>query len=879
MKLQRIVLEDYKRFTGKVVVDDLLPGLNVFTGPNESGKSTLVDALRKVFLERHKGMAQNGIAPWSKPTAGPQVEVKYEIDGTSYTLFKRFLNHQRCILLIGDKRLEGDEAEEELARMLGFERAGKGASRPELGGIPGLLWVRQGSSQEVQDSAQHAAQYLRDALGELAGGTIAQGDDVLIQAVHGEMTQLVTDKTRKPYGAYAEAEKEILAAKEVLEELLSQERTFNADVERLATLQAEFDKEASNKPWEALERRAADAAVNAQSLRDAEALVSQSAKDLVDAERRANLLNEQERAAVEDEHTLEQLTKELAALKEQAEDARTEDAAARGAIAQLESAWSAAMTERAKAESATTFAELKARLEVAVTSEEQLRKAVEAADFVAHAIRALNQDAARLQVDPTKLKRLQQIEDELRVLRARRDATLTKVEYRLEAGHAIVLGDASLSGRGIVSVDAPTILAIPGVGELTISPGVSDRVELRAQISTLESEFAALLQGLGATNLAEVEGRAHDWGRVTNELRTQKALLEARAPRGLDALKSSHDQSVAELSALRERMPSEPPEESSLSLADARAAVELVLSQFTAARNRENAAGAKRGTVEGQLSQTQQALDAKQRLMQTPEYQAKRAATRGDLVSTNAEVQSLREKRAAACDKVKELQATVDRDAEERLRKSAQNARDAHRAKNDKLIQLRTQLAGVGATGLGERIGEARARLEQLERRHGELEKQAKALQLLHDVLVDERDKVVKQLQAPLTGRIEQYLRRMLPQSRLIIADDLTPQALVRESGQGDFKSLSFGTQEQLGVVARLAYADLLKDAGRPTLLIFDDAVTHSDKGRLERIKQLLLQAASRHQVLLLSCHPENWDDVGVPMRAMDDFKTAAVAQ
>jgi hypothetical protein len=32
-----------------------------------------------------------------------------------------------------------------------------------------------------------------------------------------------------------------------------------------------------------------------------------------------------------------------------------------------------------------------------------------------------------------------------------------------------------------------------------------------------------------------------------------------------------------------------------------------------------------------------------------------------------------------------------------------------------------------------------------------------------------------------------------------------------------------------MGVISRLAYADLLKEAGRPTLIILDDALVHSD--------------------------------------------------
>ena len=41
-------------------------------------------------------------------------------------------------------------------------------------------------------------------------------------------------------------------------------------------------------------------------------------------------------------------------------------------------------------------------------------------------------------------------------------------------------------------------------------------------------------------------------------------------------------------------------------------------------------------------------------------------------------------------------------------------------------------------------------------------------------------------------------------------------------------------------MISRLAYADLLKEAGRPTLIIPDDALVHSDEQRLAQMKRVL---------------------------------------
>ncbi len=75
--------------------------------------------------------------------------------------------------------------------------------------------------------------------------------------------------------------------------------------------------------------------------------------------------------------------------------------------------------------------------------------------------------------------------------------------------------------------------------------------------------------------------------------------------------------------------------------------------------------------------------------------------------------------------------------------------------------------------------------------------------------------------------------------------------------------------------IGHQAYADLLKSAGRPTLLLFDDAIVHTDDARREGIKRALAEAAKRYQILMLTCHPSHWNDLGVKQRHLADLKAA----
>ena len=51
MHLTRLRVEELRQFRQAYVLDDLTPGLNIISGPNEAGKSTLVRAIRAAFFE------------------------------------------------------------------------------------------------------------------------------------------------------------------------------------------------------------------------------------------------------------------------------------------------------------------------------------------------------------------------------------------------------------------------------------------------------------------------------------------------------------------------------------------------------------------------------------------------------------------------------------------------------------------------------------------------------------------------------------------------------------------------------------------------------------------------------------------------------------
>ena len=92
------------------------------------------------------------------------------------------------------------------------------------------------------------------------------------------------------------------------------------------------------------------------------------------------------------------------------------------------------------------------------------------------------------------------------------------------------------------------------------------------------------------------------------------------------------------------------------------------------------------------------------------------------------------------------------------------------------------------------------------------------------------------------------------PGARALLDERFAVTGLTRDGRDESFDILSAGTQEQIAVLVRLAFADLLREQGRPAPVILDDALVFSDDERIERMFDILSAAAERMQIVVLTC-------------------------
>ncbi len=150
------------------------------------------------------------------------------------------------------------------------------------------------------------------------------------------------------------------------------------------------------------------------------------------------------------------------------------------------------------------------------------------------------------------------------------------------------------------------------------------------------------------------------------------------------------------------------------------------------------------------------------------------------------------------------------------------------------------------------------------------VERRAAAAELLHARLSAHRDAARRSYVAPFQQQLEAFARIVFGPTVAIEVDHETLEIVSRtmDGVTVPYDSLSSGAKEQLCVLARLTCAAVVSpasddepDGGVP--VIFDDALGYSDAGRLERVGAAFNMAGHQSQVIVLTCVPERYRNVG----------------
>jgi len=878
MRVQRLRLGQIRRFRGTLEIPDLSPGINLFCGPNETGKSTIARAIRAAFFERYRSSVLEDLLPKGEvPTScSPTVEISFESGGQQHTLLKTFFAKKRCAYTRDGEVLDGEEAEEAISRLLGFGYAGKGASKPEHWGIPGLLWIEQGDGHRIDEPVESAADYLRTALESTVGAVASTAGDDVLATLREQRDQLLTPGTGRPRGAYQETSRELAEVRDLGAALDAQIAAYRDDVDRLTGLRAQHDADAKARPWEVFKAKLEGARQELVAAERLQGEHEQQLKNVSASSTNRELLAERLRTFSDRRAMLARRQEALVAAKQALE-------AAQAAAVQAEQRRDAAARVSDEASTRVALAEaeekrrtLNERLDQASSEaarlEAALAKALEQAEELARhnaTVDANRQSAADVEAAV-------RARDTLREREILQSAAATAITFALLPEIAATLDGKPVDPNSEHRITATAQIQIEGVGSIGVRPGDSDVADLARQVEEARAAAERALAKLGVASVEEARSRQDRFKQSQADAKAAEAMLGLTAPQGVDKLRSAlaaATQTRAETANQLQALPAAPGGQS-VDVTEARAANAAAIERLEQASDAHLAAAKMLATAQAgeqaaaaEVGKLREAVDEAQSSGVEDDTQALLAKALADQEAAKAQAAELAKR-------IEQSQPDVLRQDVQRLQSSMEQSLATHNQRGNSIAALEARLEVAGANGIEEQREELRVREQALSRRLAELQLRAKALSLLVERLETKRQALTAKLQAPLQARLDHYMRLLFPGARLGLQEDLTPAVLERGVGTDavDFGQLSHGAREQIALISRLAYADLLKEAGKPTLILLDDALVNTDSQRLDLMQRVLYDAAQRHQMLLFTCHPERWAGLGVPAREVAGF-------
>lgn len=859
MILDFLEVSNFRKFRDPLRIEGLTSGLNIVVEPNETGKSTLLEALRAALFVRHSANTElvRSYIPIGDSVA-PRVSVGFTAKGTSWTLEKQFVRSPFARLSGAGSRRESDAAEEALQDLLGFERGNNRGSDPETRGPLGLLWVEQASALGVESPNRLVRDTVRGVLeAEVGAVTGGRRFDAIRAKVETDYGALRTS-TGRSRGALSAAEARIAETAEARQQAEASFREYEqalTDLEaaraRLRIVQRDLDDPEQAEQRRGLEddlRTAETAALRVTAAEAEHGRVNEIAKT---AASRIEQLEVAELRVTEASEALTAKTSAKQTAKAKSDAAVEEERALRTKL-------DAARTEREQHEAALTKARDRARDFAAASG---ARRAIDARNALAsleERERALASEAEDA-IDADRLDQVLELERAEMQARARFEAGTVKVDFELVEGVSLRI-DGEESEATSFDLVGVTRFDIGSAGGLLVRPPEGSGRSLEADLAAAKDELAAALREFGLASHSAGVARNERAAAASRELQALRLQIAAACPGDPTiGLVSGAESLRAFVAQLDEDVPPAVAPGDDLEALE-RAVNDARLAEASAAGSHEESRGAL-SRLEADLATANAELASATRETESAGTQLSEVLTHGDRATLDAALAEAQRNRASRSEALESARANAGAFDIDTIRRRISNIdRAANQAGTERLdltgrvAALEATIARAGPTGPAGRLDEAREDEQSAIVACDRLVREADTLAALRAALTEAANVASRTFLAPVTRRAATYIQQLLPGSELTFNDELGLASVTRAGVDESCGDLSRGTQEQLAILTRLAFADLLLEDGAPISLILDDPFVYSDDVRLEVMTNMLLNASQRMQVILLTC-------------------------
>ncbi|MBW4655641.1 MAG: AAA family ATPase [Kaiparowitsia implicata GSE-PSE-MK54-09C] len=859
LQLRRISLNNFRKFRQPLTIEGLGEGLNIIIEPNESGKSTILEALRAAFFVRHatKNQLAQSFAPYGEAVA-PEIEVCFDIGADSWKVAKRFLKSPQVEVTGPQGRAQGEEAENRLQALLGFVKDSSQRGDPATYGALGLLWVPQAQALEVTAPGSIVRSSIQATL-EAEVGTIVGG------AAYDRVRKRIDDQ----YDIYwtptgkAQSKGRSQAARD--RDQQAQQAASDAAA-RLDTLEKSFsDLETARGRLKVIERELADETELEQRADLIQALdVAKTAAQILETRKAehenfsANLVRLEDLQGQHDaaKKALTAAGESLEAVIADREQLAGELETGRTKVADAKATLDKARDDRAAARRALTDGEgrlAQRQRGVAITdAREQYTKLLDLEKQLADARNV----AARL-IPAEALARLEANDRAIAEARAAVNAGATSIELIGNVAD-ITIDGAPLEPNSPRTLTGETQIALGG-GILVIRPPAT-AASAEARLAELLERQALELGEWDVGDLAAARTRndaARDAQGAVRLLETKIAGITPAQPlldlaAGPDALKLFVAGVAAEPVASDDD--------------------EISIDQLTRSLDEAETAIVRAETLHEQAVEDLREIEDKDRPLAAKQAVAERDQThasdriaqiegRPDFAGLADAMVKAREGAAEAAVKLAEAERNATAHDVQVINRKIETIDSRARAGQNRRSELEKDIARLeavieseGGKGLASLAAVAAEEADAATQALVRLDEEAATIKLLKDVLDEARAEASRTFVGPVAQRARVHVERLFPGADLSFDEELGLSSVTRAGLSEACGTLSKGTQEQLAVLTRLAFADMLLEQGTPVSLILDDPLVYSDDGRLDLMTEILEEASQRMQVILLTC-------------------------
>ena len=885
MKIRSLSVNQFMKFDQPTKLEGLSDGLNVIVGPNEMGKSTLLAALRAAFFEKYASRSKEIKKLQNCHNyAAPVVSVSFEIDGGLYEIRKRFMKKAYAILNYPDgKKLEGDAAEQELQNLILSGGVGTSGKSGDSFGMWNVLWVQQGKSFAPIDLSDRARSSLHSAL-EAEVGTVLGGrrGRELPKNFENRRSQLVTATANRPTGRYKDLIEQSAKLKSEISELNDRRHELTEYLEKLESAQSKLDRlEFDNSETDDL-REIEQAQIKHQELARHE-------------EKKRIARSELERM-YSDLQRLENETKEYRRLNEAIRDAKDRHELANQELETLQ-AREAEIVEQIDS-LGKNLQEAAGRLEEIKENEHKARRVLAAVQSGAEIhnleLRIKNykqaeerhqenlRRVASILVDNESINRIRTAKRKLDIAESSIQQSATRIQFNLDENGTSgieIEGQPLQSAQQVYDIIEKTEISISERGKIYVQPAVTD------QDSLVENQRKARRTFEGELRAVEADSAEHaEQLHVKRQVLTQ-AAESARQEAARYASDSDSDSIGAltlekRISSIRQTLKNE---KNALGISDLPSVRKAEENLLKSQNSTEHARGdvsefqTELNTFQSVLSEIRieiARVESNRKnsddLLKKHEFEFKLANEQKPESEVEIQIQKMNKKISDQRQLVNRLEAEYEEldlnMLEVRINRLNTKIKNRQKKRNDLKIEvssLKNTIGNLEGAGVDEKIQQKQREYELINEDLIRYKREVEVLDLLLSTLHEAERDAKRTFMSPVMKRVHPYLRTLFPTAELTMDENLNIVDIKRQGSEEDFQLLSIGTQEQIAVLIRLAFAQMLVEQGLPATVILDDALVYSDDVRMDKMFDILNVASNKIQVIILTCREKLFEGLG----------------